>query len=53
LHSKDYLILHHRRQSYNPFFIFSVTYKKISGKTTKWVIFPEDVKHFLSKYLTL
>ena len=42
------IILHHFHPTYNYFFIFSVTYKKASGKTTKWVIFPEVVKNVLN-----
>jgi len=39
------LILHHFRQTYNYFFI-SVPNKKNTGKTTKWVIFPELLRKF-------
>jgi len=48
LHFIGRIILHHFGRSYNPFFIFSVTHKKTSGKPPKWVIFPEVVKQILN-----
>jgi hypothetical protein len=46
------IILHHFGPTYNYFFIFSVPNKKASGKTTKWVIFPEVVKNVLNAELS-
>jgi hypothetical protein len=48
LHFIGHIILHHFSQTYNPFFNFSVTHKKASGKTEIWWIFPEVVKQMLS-----
>jgi len=48
LHFIGCIILHHFADVYNPFFIFSVTDKKTSGKGPKWVIFPEVVKYVLT-----
>jgi len=44
VHDIGCIILHHFLWIYNLFFIFSVPYKKVSGKIRIWWIFPEIVK---------